>query len=610
MKTNMKKFFTVLRYEHFCFLQETQAIQHIIQYCIALVSHYFAPNTYIAIQPKTQQYKYKTKIWQKIGIGMTAGVIFWTPFWSFVLHEIAPLWIYISITFLVIIGFCIFLLSCLSQNMTDITNSQQEIRQRMTTKSHDNVSKHSYCAIPNNKRYRHILRGIFSLNPHYFFVQFWLFLWLCILILSILHHNIYIAISLFYPLSITLFLFLPREYRFWFGFFVGIMGFYWMTLSFRFEDLHIIIPFAIIGVGITYGILLWFLLFFNNLILRILAMCSLFVIHPTGFNWFNVAYLSSYSIFDASLLSLVCIAFGICLSVIRSPYRYISIFCILLSFDYSFTIQEPKLHAKIIQTEYDQDMRWRADYKNFITTENLNAIQEAIAEHYPIIIFPETSLPFIVNTDTEIYRILLEMSKDIIIFIGGIRVQSDSNITQNNHKKLHISQDFIPIDRIKQDNNTVDNIKPEQTYINTPNTKKGYYNTTFIFANATSIVADKVALVPFGETLPFNNILGKIFENIFGESFGFNQGNEIIKLQYNGLKIANANCYEGTMSMPYESGAQYIIMGSNNAWFSPSTQHFMQQMIIKYYARAFDVFVYHATNLTPKAIISPNNGRQ
>ena len=308
-----------------------------------------------------------------------------------------------------------------------------------------------------------------------------------------------------------------------------------------------------------------------------------------------------------------------------------------------------------------------------IIANNLQAIQQAIDEGYPLIILPETSFPLILNTQTELYHKLLDLSRHITIVTGAMRVQSmdfgkfldsshcdtnNTDLTQNLDsnachveqseisKSLESSKDFsamaqndnkqnldsktnskttynkidstnthkkhsslFTLDTLQQREKTLDSDSIESSYINTPTKDFGYYNSVYIFSKGHSLIADKNALVPFGETLPFNAILSPIFEEVFGDSFGFNKGDKIISFITQGLHVAIANCYEGTMELPYNTGAKYILMLSNNAWFYPSTQHFMQQMIVKHYARSFQAFIYHSTNYTPKAIITPNNGR-
>lgn len=522
--------------------------------------------------------KKRTKLGGMLHIGMIGacfGFLFWLPFWWFILANILPPLVYGILCGL----FTLFIFYCC------VIFIGIRVIDRMDNKVLCNMP------ISFNKSY-------FSNTMLPYFI---IFVILCIGIFSLLHKNDYITVSLCYPLSIAIFLFIPRIYRFWFGFFVGVFGFYWILLSFRFQGLDMAIPFATIAVGFIYGILLWFLCYFQNLAFRFISMILLFVIHPLDFNWLNIAYFSSYSVFESSLLSMLCIGLACYFIIINSALRLLTPILLLIAFDYDMQIQTPKLNAKIIETKYPQDMRWLPNNREYIIENNLKEINNAIKEGYPLVVLPETAFPFALNLDTELYMKLLDLSHHITIVAGAIRLK-DSDITYPIKQQ---TQEFM-LDKLPIINNK---ITPEESYINTPNMQAGYYNTTYIFTKGYSLIADKNALVPFGETLPFNDFLSPIFAQIFGDTFGFNKGNGAISFVMHGFHIAIANCYEGTMDLPYKTGAKYMLMLSNNAWFSPSTQHFMQQMIAKYYARNYQTFIYHSTNYTPKMIITPNNGK-
>lgn len=572
------KHYLILKIQRFFILKEHTEVAYTLNTFLQLfpfITTLLLKLSVLEQQPKT----FRTRLQQiliRMFFGCCGGFVFWFPFFGFILTQILGFWFYcIALCIMImIIGYCLYYCyrgSLQAQHFNKATHIQS------------------------------------SEMKYNFFVCFWIILALGVLIFSLIHSNAYVLTSFFYPISIAIFLFFSRKYRFWFGFFVGIFGFYWLSLSPRFllDSDMVVLPLAIC-VGVIYGILFFFLFFFNNLLLRFFAMYMLCFIHPAGFNWLNLTYFSAYSVFQASTFSLLCLGGAVYMLCLTSKWRYISVLLVLVSFDYHIGFQTPQLHAKIVQTNYLQNVKWDIQQVDSIIQHNFEEIQQAIDEGYPIIILPETSFPIALNKHEDIYKKLLEMSKKIIIFGGGMRVQdsldSSPESTQTNS--------FIPLDKIMQNSNNQSNtLNFEENYINSPNTKVGYYNTTFIIANTKVVVADKIALVPFGETLPFNALIAPLYTKIFHTSFGFNLGKEIVTMQYNGLKIANANCYEGTMDLPYKHGAKYIIMESNNAWFAPSTQPFMQQMIIKYYARVYNVFIYHATNLSPKSIITPNNGK-
>lgn len=432
-----------------------------------------------------------------------------------------------------------------------------------------------------------LIKASFNIKDSKIYIFYFLAVIICVIIFSILHKNQYFLSSIGYIISAAIFLFLPKKYRFYFGFFLGAFGFYWIALSFRFENLSSIIPLGVLGIALIYGILFYFLMYFNNVLFRILTCFSLFIIAPLTFNWLNVAYFSAYSVFSTHSLFVVLIS----LILLRTRFYFLSFVMLLFSFDYNFKSEDSKLNAQIVQTNYPQLMRFDSNFRDQIVNDNFNAIESAINNGYDMVILPESSFAFSLNKNEKIFQKLLLLSQKIIIVTGALRIQDSVQNTQDS-----IESNFISLD------NLTDKSYKNNNFLNPVTKEVGYYNSTYIFAFNNALVADKIELVPFGETAPFEGIL-----KAFGVKSGFNRGEKILTFEYKGLKFAIANCYEGSMSLPYKSGAKYILMGSNNAWFAPSTQHFMQKMIIKYYARYYDAFVYHATNFSPKYIISPNN---
>lgn len=528
---------------------------------------------------------------KKIIISIIFAFIFWLGFFGVVLQNLSleasnfsySLIQYLIGIFIFIAAFFIFqkyrILESLNQNVKKEVFFKLEYFKQIDKNNKKNIT---IMASTDTKDYK---KSIF------YFCSIIIF----IVIFSILHKNHYLLSSIGYIISVAIFLFLPKNYRFLFGFFVGAFGFYWITLSFRFEDLTYFIPLGIFGIALIYGIFFYFLLFYNNLFFRFLTAFCLFFIAPLGFNWLNLEYFSAYTIFSVSSLLFILIS----LTFLKKRFYILSFLFFIFSLDYNFNIEDSKLNAYIVETSYTQEMRWTTKYRERIINNNFNAIEYAINNGFEMVILPENSFQLTLNQDSDLYKKLLDLSEKIIIVVGGLRSQSkdiNKNIESNN---------VISLDDL--DSNTKDfNLESdfiEKSYINTPTTKAGFYNSTYIFASGRSIVADKIELVPFGEILPFSSVL-----KLFGMSVGFNSGEEVVVVEYKGLKIAIANCYEGTMSLPYKKGAKYIIMTSNNAWFAPSTQDIMQKMIIKYYARKYDTFVYHSTNSSPKAIITPNNG--
>ncbi|MFX4155788.1 apolipoprotein N-acyltransferase, partial [Aliarcobacter butzleri] len=50
---------------------------------------------------------------------------------------------------------------------------------------------------------------------------------------------------------------------------------------------------------------------------------------------------------------------------------------------------------------------------------------------------------------------------------------------------------------------------------------------------------------------------------------------------------------------------RYIIMTSNNAWYTPSIEPTLQDLLLKYYSKKYQDTVFHIVNGSPKKIYRP-----
>lgn len=457
---------------------------------------------------------------------------------------------------------------------------------------------------------------------------------LLIVVFSLLHNNHYILVSIYYIISVFIFLKLDRRLSLAFGFFVGAVGFYWIPLSFRFFDITILIPFAVMLIGLTCSAIFFLLMYFNHTIFRILTLLLLAFLHPIGFNWLNINYFSAFSIFSPTLTSLACIAFSIYFMSFKG-YKLIMALVMLLSFDYNFFTLDSKIASKIYlaQTNVAQNEKWNNNNIQNIINENFNYINEAILLGKKMVLLPETAFPFVMlesnfdnNTQSPIIPHLKSLSEKITIVAGGLRSENGA-----------------------------------------------IFNTNFIFSDNDFSYIDKVKLVPFGETLPFKDVLENkwpfsfIYSMLarFGLDFNMksartyksfmvnidleskkldniilreldskNHPNSSVKNENHlnstnqqSLNVVNAICYEAASQEPYSilkteenladyleyglirnKNVKYMVANSNNAWFAPSIQEQFQKMIIKYYARHYNYYIFHSANATQSYTISPNNG--
>ncbi len=380
--------------------------------------------------------------------------------------------------------------------------------------------------------------------------------------------------SLLAPLSILVYLRVKKRKAFGFGFLVGLGMFYWSALSFRYSDYSFLVPLMIALVALCYGGVFYLLCWHSSPIYRVLSLWLASYIHPFGFDWFVPESFFAYSVFKVDKLSFLCIASAIALLSSQAEgerflflkshthfyTKFLASFLLALSMDWQPkgipSILPP---MQVVTTHIAQDVKWQQAHLDTIVAQNFQTIQKAIVAHKSIVILPETAFPFVLNT-SEVLSDLLTLSNKITIITGAL------------YKKGNL-----------------------------------IYNSTYIFHNNAYDYAHKVILAPFGETMPLPKFLANYLDSIFFGPSAFQLGSGETFRDFNiaGLNFRPLVCYEGTSAQAYPYSPQIFIVISNNGWFVPSIEPFLQRMLLKYYARRFHKIIIHSTNLSPSYILTP-----
>ena len=125
-----------------------------------------------------------------------------------------------------------------------------------------------------------------------------------------------------------------------------------------------------------------------------------------------------------------------------------------------------------------------------------------------------------------------------------------------------------------------------------------------IFQNGKYQVAKKMVLVPFGEYIPLPKFAQKfINDTFFSGASDFVTAKKPTDFFIKGEKFRNAICYEATCQEIYEGDVKFAIAISNNAWFAPSIEPTIQNLLLRYYARKNGVTIYHCANYKGTAIV-------
>ena len=186
-------------------------------------------------------------------------------------------------------------------------------------------------------------------------------------------------------------------------------------------------------------------------------------------------------------------------------------------------------------------------------------------EDASFLIWPESSVPILLQYNPEIIELIVDnLPKDSEILIGNITFQADK-----------FSNSALLIDQDK---------KIRDIY-------------------------HKVHLVPFGEYMPFHDILSKLpFMKIITGDIGFDSGKEINSIY---TKVGNARiaiCYEIIFPEeinPNNEKLDLIINITNDAWFGNSSGPFQHFNSSRFRAIEQGIPVFRSANTGISAIIDP-----
>ena len=371
-----------------------------------------------------------------------------------------------------------------------------------------------------------------------------------------------------------LYLLLPSKPPIWFwsGFFIGIMWFWWVALSFVHYKLPWLMPIAIPLIGLVYG-----LLFFVGaktsewvtskakldsrfaLFGKALYLIALNYIHPFGFNWFKPHLGFTLSYFGVEWWHFGIVLFAIVLAhFFRQPLLLLlSLLAINPNDSIKFPPETPKM--TLVTSHITVEQKWDPFLQEKHHAYYLEQIDNAIAANKKIVVLPESAFATFLNRDQTLFDALLQRAQKIIIVTGAL---------------------FLDKDRIPR-------------------------NSTFIFQKDKNVlVANKVILVPFGEANPLPEFFGKWINRIFYDGgVDYKAASTITDYRIDDKIYRNAICYEATTHMLYEGNPKRMIVLSNNGWFVPSIEPTLQRILLHYFNRIYGTTIYHAINGSPSYII-------
>ncbi|HSR74910.1 MAG TPA: hypothetical protein VLL31_08725, partial [Sulfurovum sp.] len=133
-------------------------------------------------------------------------------------------------------------------------------------------------------------------------------------------------------------------------------------------------------------------------------------------------------------------------------------------------------------------------------------------------------------------------------------------------------------------------------------------NTTYIFTDNKISIANKVVLVPFGESNPLPDFFSDWVNEVFYDgAVDYVASRDVIDYSIDGEVYRNAICFEATSERLYEGSPKKMIVLSNNGWFTPSIEPTLQKLLLKYYSKKYGTTIYHSVNMSGSYIIQ--NGK-
>ncbi len=360
--------------------------------------------------------------------------------------------------------------------------------------------------------------------------------------------------------AIALLLYIPKRAILFSGFFIGLLWFYWIGYSFKYQGVGYMTPIVTFGFGVLYLLFFSPLAFTDKPYIRAILLFALSFVEPLGWNWMKLelpfvnSYIGVYNYQFAALL----LALSLPALIQNKKFKTLPLLLLIAAFNYGYPTQnDAPLKIKLVQTEIKQEDKWQR--KNLYTTVEMifNEIQNATQEGYDLVVLPESVFPLFMNKNPLLLSEVLEASKQIDIIAGSLLRENHLN-----------------------------------------------YNVTYYFHNGKYKVAKKLILVPFGEYIPLPSFMKKfVNDTFFAGASDFVTAKHPTDFIIKGVKFRNAVCYEATCQALYEGDVKYMIAISNNAWFAPSIEPTLQKLLMQYYARKNGVSIYHSANYKGTGVI-------
>jgi apolipoprotein N-acyltransferase len=219
--------------------------------------------------------------------------------------------------------------------------------------------------------------------------------------------------------------------------------------------------------------------------------------------------------------------------------------------------------VSIIQGNIEQDRKWNAEYQEYVIDTYFKLSRLVSSKNPSLIVWPETSLPFIFGMDKGYSDRLQEFQRELntYLLVGSILVREKGN------DKHLLTNSALLFDR---------DGKIIYTY-------------------------DKIHLVPFGEYIPLRKILFFIDKLAYGIG-DYVSGTSYKKAETSVGSFAAVICYEiifpGMIRKFFKDGGDFLVNITNDAWFGRTSGPYQH----------FSMIVYRAIENRKPVIRAANTG--
>ncbi len=353
--------------------------------------------------------------------------------------------------------------------------------------------------------------------------------------------------------AIAMLLYIPKRAVLFSGFFIGLFWFYWIGYSFKYQGVGYMEPFITLGFGIIYLIFFAPLALTKKPYIRALLLFGLSFVEPLGWNWLKpeLLFVESYIGIYKYQFAIVLAALSLPALIKNKKYRFAPLLLLIAALNFGYPPQgDAPLKIKLVQTHIPQEKKWTREQLYPTISLIFSEIQKATRGGYDVVVLPESVFPLFLNKEPRLIATLKKASQKIAIVTGALLLEDGK-----------------------------------------------HYNVAYKFEDGEFQIAKKLVLVPFGEYIPLPKFARKfINDTFFSGASDFVTAKAPTDFIIKGVKFRNAICYEATTDAIYKNHPKYLIAISNNAWFTPSIEPTLQNLLLRYFARKYGVAIYHATN--------------